>query len=159
MIFFYPGHGGGGWCATPDWWEGFPVWCKMWAGISSQEESSLINWTVLFCSYKHRKGQSERNSKEKKITCRALKFQRAETAHLADVMAKRKSEPELRKAQWEENGRAAKEAKRLSKHLGKERWLLQRLPRRQPSVRRGSLWRLLLPELVENTKLADWSFK
>uniref|UniRef100_A0A452F5V5 Large ribosomal subunit protein eL24 n=1 Tax=Capra hircus TaxID=9925 RepID=A0A452F5V5_CAPHI len=81
----------------------------------SKRSPHQINWTVLFRS-KHRKGQSEEI--QKKRTCCALKFQRAETgASLADVMAKRKSEPELRK-----------------------RWLLQRLPRRQPLSRRlGSL--------------------
>ena len=50
--------------------------------------------------------------------------------------------------------------KGLSKCLKGQRWLLQRFPQRQHLSRRlGSLWRFLLPELVENARLADWSFK
>ena len=63
----------------------------------SKRNPRQTNWTVLYRS-KHRNGQSE--DVRKKRTCYALKFQRADTgASLADVTAKRKSEPEPRKAQ------------------------------------------------------------
>lgn len=94
----YPGHGGGGGCYA--WTDGkvfqfLDAKCEL--AFLSKRSPHQINWTVLFRS-KHRKGQSEEI--QKKRTCCALKFQRAETgASLADVMAKRKSEPELRKAQ------------------------------------------------------------
>lgn len=65
--------------------------------VLSKRNPRQTNWTVLYRS-KHRNGQSE--DIQKKRTCCALKFQRADTgASLADVTAKRKSEPELRKAQ------------------------------------------------------------
>uniref|UniRef100_A0A8C6FEF6 Large ribosomal subunit protein eL24-related N-terminal domain-containing protein n=1 Tax=Moschus moschiferus TaxID=68415 RepID=A0A8C6FEF6_MOSMO len=106
----YPGHGG-----RYTWTDGkvfqfLDAKCEL--AFFSKRKPHQINWTVLFRS-KHRKGRSEEI--QKKRTCRALKFQRAETgASLADVMAKQAFKG--------------------------QQWLLQRLPRRQHlSRRQGSL--------------------
>ena len=95
----YPGHGGAG-GARNAWTDGkvfqfLDAKCEL--TFLSKRNPCQTNWTVLYRS-KHRNGQSE--DVRKKRTCYALKFQRADTgASLANVTAKRKSEPEPRKAQ------------------------------------------------------------
>ncbi|XP_007072688.2 60S ribosomal protein L24 [Chelonia mydas] len=82
--------------------------CK--CAFLSKRNPRQISWTVLY-RCKHKKGQSEEI--QKKRTCHAIKFQKAITgASLAEIMAKRNQKPEVRKAQWEQAIRAAKEAKK-----------------------------------------------
>jgi large subunit ribosomal protein L24e len=69
--------------------------CK--SAFLSKRNPRHINWAVLY-KRKHKKGQSEEI--QKKRTWRVVKFQRAITgASLAEIMAKRNQNLEVRKAQ------------------------------------------------------------
>nr|XP_032827964.1 LOW QUALITY PROTEIN: 60S ribosomal protein L24-like [Petromyzon marinus] len=77
----------------------------------SKRNPRQINWTVLY-RRKHKKGQQEEASKKR--SRRAVKAQRAITgATLSDFLAKRNQKPKIRKAQREQDIRAAKEAKKV----------------------------------------------
>ncbi|XP_037383071.1 60S ribosomal protein L24-like [Talpa occidentalis] len=83
---------------------------KCESAFLSKRNPRQINWTVLYRRI-HKKGQLKEI--QKKITHRAVKFQKAITgASLAGIMAKRNQKPEVRKAQQEQAIRAAKEAKK-----------------------------------------------
>ena len=108
---------------------------KCGSAFLSRRNPRQTNWTALY-RRKHKMGQLEEI--QKKSTCCAVEFQRAITgACLADIMAKKNQEPEVRKAQREQATRAVKEAKKAkqaSKKTERRQWLLLRLPHK------GSTW-------------------
>merc|ERR1712071_262055 len=72
-----------------------------------------VSWTVLY-RRKHKKGIEEETTKRR--TKKTVKYQRAIVgATLADIMAKRNQNPEVRKAQREQAIRVAKEKAKQGK--------------------------------------------
>ena len=139
-----------------DQWEGFPVsWCKMWAGIPLQEESSSDQ---LDCPLQK---QAQNGTVRRIDPAVHSNSRRLKRVHLL-LMWWPRGNQNLNFGSLNEKKLAGppRKQKRLSEHLKGQQWLLQRLPRRQHLSRRlGSLWRFLLPELVETLSWADWSFK